>query len=144
MDALSESYLPLLSVRHHGPPRLFNLTALVAFLLSPKGQVFLGLLRWAAEYLGCLDWAGPGLLDNWALIAPQVDLVKGSLSSGSPPPPQQLYKTRYFVNNVICNCNLFLVLLTNNSSSIRLEMPNEKADIIKIITYIRRKKNTRL
>ena len=44
MDALSESYLPLLSVRHHGPPRLFNLTALAAFLLSPKGQVFLGLL----------------------------------------------------------------------------------------------------
>ena len=139
MDALSRSFLPLLFVRHHGPPQLFNLTSLAACLLSPKGQMFLCLLGQATEYLGCLDWVGPGLLDSWALIAPQVDLVTGSLSLSSPP-PQQLYKTRYFVNNVICSWNLFLVLLTNNSSSIRLEMLKDEVDIIKFITYIREKK----
>ena len=30
---------------------------------------------------------------------------------------QLLYKARYFVNNIMCNWNLFLVFLTNGSFS---------------------------
>ena len=45
-----------------------------------------------------------------------------------------------FVNNVMCGWNMFLVLLTNGSSSIHLEWSKEKVDIHKSITYIRKKK----
>ena len=41
----------------------------------------------SVEYLGCLDWTEPGLIDNQALITSWVDLVKGSFCSGSPSPP---------------------------------------------------------
>ena len=56
---------------------------------------------------------------------------------------QLLYKAIHFVNNVMCGRNLFLVLLRNGSSSIRLKKPKEEVNISKSITYIR-KKNTRL
>ena len=42
-----------------------------------------------------------------------------------------LYKMRYFVYNVMCGCNLFLVLLTNGSSSIHFEWLNKQVDISK-------------
>ena len=50
---------------------------------------------------------------------------------------QFLYNVIYFVNNIICGWNLFLVLLTNDSSSIYLELPKKEVDISKSITYIR-------
>ena len=41
---------------------------------------------------------------------------------------QLLYKTRYFVNNVIYGLNLFIVLLPNVLSSIYLEWFKEEAE----------------
>ena len=40
----------------------------------------------------------------------------------------------------MCGWNMFLVLLTNGSSSIHLEWSKEKVNIHKSITYIRKKK----
>ena len=50
---------------------------------------------------------------------------------------QFLYNVIYFVNNIMYGWNLFLVLLTNDSSSIYLELPKKEVDISKSITYIR-------
>ena len=43
---------------------------------------------------------------------------------------------KYFVNNVMCGWNLFIVLLTNGSSSICFEWPQNEADISKSITCV--------
>ena len=50
---------------------------------------------------------------------------------------QFLYKVIYIVNNIMYGWNLFLVLLTNDSSSIYLELPKNEVDISKSIIYIR-------
>ena len=50
-----------------------------------------------------------------------------------------LYKVRYFVNNVTYGWNLYILLLTNDLSSIRLKWSKKEADINKSITYIRNK-----
>ena len=52
---------------------------------------------------------------------------------------QLLYKTRFFVNNVMCGYNLFLKLLTDGLSSIYFERSIEEANISKFITFIRKK-----
>ena len=53
---------------------------------------------------------------------------------------QLLYKVRYFVNNVMYDWNLILVLLTNGSSFINLEWSKDKTNISKFITYISKAK----
>ena len=50
------------------------------------------------------------------------------------------YKERCFVNNVMCGWNLFLVLLTNNPSSVNIEYPKVEEDMTKPITCTRKKK----
>ena len=44
---------------------------------------------------------------------------------------QLLFKTWYFVYNVMCGCNLFVVLLTNGSLSIHLDWCKKQVDISK-------------
>ena len=55
---------------------------------------------------------------------------------------------RYFVNNIVCGWNLFLVLIANNSSSIHFERPKEEIYIYIYIkvnpSLILENKNTRL
>ena len=53
---------------------------------------------------------------------------------------QLLYKVRYFVNNVMYDWNLILLLLTNGSSFIHLEWPKDEININKFITYISKAK----
>ena len=51
---------------------------------------------------------------------------------------QLLYKTRYFVYNVMYGCNLFLGLLTNGSLSIHFEWRKKQVNISKFIIYFRK------
>lgn len=48
----------------------------------------------------------------------------------------------YFVNNIMCNWILFLILLINDSSSIPPESSKEDIHISKSITYVKKKYNT--
>ena len=51
-----------------------------------------------------------------------------------------LYKTKYFVNNIICGWNLFLLLI-NDLSLVHFKWLKGEADINKFIIYIRKSNN---